>query len=140
MEKLLTSLDNITKLLEQVYSITQNQTTILLEHNEEGSAIDVLEKMFEYKSVVMSELEQVEGDFQAQYSQYRNRLEGTPLLIKLQKEVGQILKLKEEIVTIEQRNLMLMKDRRKRFMGRVDLPQNPQKVAEAYKKHARVQV
>lgn len=138
MEALLTHLDQIKTLLEQVYAITQNQTTVLLEQDEESGVVDVLEQMFVYKSEVMNELERVEGGFQEQYAKHRESLEGTALLTELQSEVGKVLKLKEEIVAIEQRNLMLMEKRQRGLVGRVEVPLNPQKVAEAYKKHSRV--
>lgn len=137
MENLFTSLNAIKACLEQIQAISQNQTTVLLDDMQDTNILDMLEQMFTYKEIIMNELGQAESVFGEQYQALKESLEGRVELITLQKEIGYVLKLKEEIMAIEQRNLLLMADKRRRKVEKIELPQNPIKVVEAYKKHTK---
>lgn len=137
MEKLCTSLNAIKACLEQIQVISQNQTTVLLDDTQEANILDMLEQMFTYKEIIMNELGQAESVFGEQYQELKESLEGRVELITLQKEIGYVLELKEEIMAIEQRNLLLMGDKRRRKVEKIELPENLIKVVEAYKKHTK---
>lgn len=131
MERLFDSLRAVRELLEQIHTITENQTTVLLGGSEDS--LDMLEAMFEYKSNLMSELEEVETTFQGNYQRMKMQLEGRTELITLKKEVGNILELKEEIVVMEQSNLLIMQDRTKKHMAKIEVTPNAKQVTNAYK-------
>ncbi|MEG0084918.1 MAG: hypothetical protein RR817_00455 [Niameybacter sp.] len=101
MEKLCTSLNAIKACLEQIQAISQNQTTVLLDDTQEANILDMLEQMFTYKEIIMNELGQAESVFGEQYQELKESLEGRVELITLQKEIGYVLELKEEIMAIE---------------------------------------
>lgn len=135
MEVLINYLNKIKELLDQIYYITQNQTNVLLEGEKEDGRIAILEEMSEYKNTVMNEVERVEADFQEHYYVVKGELGQNNVIIKLQEKVGEVLKLKEKIIAIEQQNLILMKEQSSRNRGKMKIPQNSQKVIESYKKH-----
>lgn len=136
MKQLFLGLNVIGELLQQIHTITGNQTTVLLD-SEEESSLDLLEQMFEYKSTLMSELEQAEQVFQGHYQKMRAELEGKSELITLQKEVGNVLKIKEEIVVMEQKNLLIMQEKTKRHRMRIEVTPNAKQVTNAYKQYER---
>lgn len=137
MQKIWSDLSRISALLEQIHAITQNQTTVLLESVNGSCEIDILEEMFDYKNTLMNELEEIEGNFQEEYRIIRPVLEGSKELIRLKDEVGGILKLKEQIITIEQKNTLLMNQQRKNLAEPIEIPRSSIQVIEAYKKHTK---
>lgn len=137
MQKIWSDLSSIRTLLEQIYVITQNQTTVLLEAINGACAIDILEEMFNYKNTLMNELEETEKTFQEAYKAIRPMLEGNKELIRLKDEVGGILNLKDQIITIEQKNTLLMNHQRKSLAETIEIPRSSIQVIEAYKKHTK---
>ncbi len=138
MEELYQRLEAIIELLEQIKTLTNNQTTVLLSEEttleEESILLDMIEQMAAYKDEMMTNLHEQEDAFQKVYGLYKESLAESPELVAIKKKVATILNLQEGIVEIEQSNLLLMQKRSKTKAEKVILPKNNAKVTEAYQK------
>lgn len=138
MKDLVKILEEIQELLQQICSITANQTTVLLEQGgtieEEEEALSVLEQMVDYKDNLINLVEEKELKFERLYAENKTRI-SSPEEIKLFKHhVASILAKKEEIKEAEQANVAIMQGRVNRRVKQVELPKNAEQVIHAYKK------
>lgn len=139
MDELIRMLGCIYELLEQISTITTNQTTVLLQSNETtdeaSSALDMLESMITYKEEITNELVAQEETFDKAYSQYRGKITD-PTYVQLFKEwVERIMVKKKEIVDAEQNNVVIMQTLAKKKVKQMDIPKAAREVANAYKRH-----
>jgi hypothetical protein len=138
MEELFEYLKHIHGLLEQIYTITDNQTTILLcetqPEEDENDSFDMLTQMADYKDEFTQELIAAENVFQQKYDECKLSLKEDKEILELKRLVQAVLERKQAIVEHEQSNLLLMQARSKKALERVYLPQNPKEAANAYKK------
>ena len=137
MNTILTYLNQIESLLEQIENMTQNQTTILLHQlgSEEGKALNVIEEIVGYKDEVIQELTQVEVLFQESYQSHREALIQSTLIKEVKERVARILETKERITKQEQNNLRLLTSKISSRPEKVEIKPSAQCVANAYKKN-----
>lgn len=139
METLFNLLSKIEELLNQIDSITQNQTTILIASRtnlqEEDDAIDLMNQMVDYKDEIMNELETVEKCFQETYAKEKRNLTNQAIIDELQSRVGGVLKKKQLIMEHEQNNLVIMQQSIRARQEPLEIKPNAGVVANAYKKH-----
>lgn len=138
MEELVKQLEEIYTLLEQINSITTNQTTILLQTRESrqevNEVLDMLEGMLNYKDELITLVEAKEQSFEGEYAKYKGRITN-PRYINLFKEwVERILTTKQTIVEAEQNNVIIMKSLSKAHASKVSIPKKPNEVVAAYQK------
>lgn len=142
MKELFEYLARIHELLEQIYTITDNQTTILLspmegtEEKDENVALDMITQMMDYKEELTKELFEAEDIFQNEYNRCKQLLnnEQEIVVLELKGLVAAVLERKEAIVAREQSNLVLLQARSKKKLEVVHTPQNPKQVSAAYQK------
>lgn len=139
MDELLNYLHKIQDLLNQISTITDNQTTILLnpidKTEQETKSLDMLEEMADYKDEYTKELIACEELFQNLYNQEKDTIKDSKDIVKLKEMVTRILEIKQEIVEHEQSNLLLLQSHSKKKAERLHIPQSAKEVAKAYKKH-----
>nr|WP_307991093.1 hypothetical protein [uncultured Niameybacter sp.] len=137
MEQLFESLNRIVEYLNQIYTITQNQTTILLDSKQAGDSLNLIEEMATYKNEITTELEKEEEIFQTQYSLHKASINEVEVQRLLKQTVGHVLALKDKVIQLEQKNVLIMQDLLKRLTEKVEIPKNPEFVTMAYKKHGK---
>lgn len=138
MDDLITKLNHILELLEQIKAITANQTVVLLgettEYLEDQSAVGLLEGMVEYKEQLIQEVEYAEEKFDKAYEQYRGKITDEKYVTLFKDKVNQILSLKNEIVESEKSNLVIMLNRNRKIETVMSIPKTPDKIVDIYKK------
>lgn len=132
MDALMGILEKIYKTLEQIYSITQNQNTILRERQFETEALELLEEMSTYKEHLTKEIEEDERLFQTSYDRFKDTLKDDFFYKDLKNKVEAILAYKEAIIACEQNNVLLMQSLARSCHERVQVPKPPQQVVKAY--------
>lgn len=137
MEKLFESLTHIIELLSQIYTITMNQRTILLDSKNASDGLDMIEEMAAYKNELTSELEAVEQTFQAQYAKKKEDLTDVEVQKLLKNAVAQVLELKDKVIQVEQQNVLIMQDLLKRLTEKVEIPKQRDQAMEAYKQNTK---
>lgn len=135
MEALFSVLEEIQEILEQIYGITQNQMTILLETKYMGEGLDMVEQMAVYKEQLTTEVENREITFQGLYNEYHTMVIEREDKKRLKGMVDRIMQLKERIIEGEQKNVLVMQDLLRHAAERVEIPKTAKHVAEAYKVH-----
>lgn len=135
MEELFNHLKKIKELLEQIYTITQNQLTVLIDSRNNNAELEMIEEMANYKQEITLQVEEEEALFQNLYTRYKEELIEKQLMPSLQTKVGNILKLKEDIILNEQKNVLLLQEAMRQCVKCVKLPKDPSKVADAYKQN-----
>lgn len=139
MQQLLKQLDYIYELLEQIETITTNQTTVLLQSNEEDSseveAVEFLESMFNYKEEIINELEKAEAIFQESYEPYRGKITDKAFIEMIQSKIASIMAKKKTISDAELNNLLVMQAYTKKRTKQFVIPRQAKDVTEAYKKY-----
>jgi len=149
MKELFEYLKNIHELLEQIYTITDNQTTVLLAPMEETtneeedsfkeeSSLDMITQMSDYKEELTEQLMKAEDLFQKEYDKCKHLASSSEEVMELKRLVSGVLERKEAVVEHEQSNMLLLKSRSKRTLEVVHLPQNPIEVSNAYKKQQKI--
>lgn len=110
MEVLFEYLRQIYALLEQIYTITDNQATILLAPTEENDvyadeneALDIIAQMVDYKEELTVKLFEVEDIFQKEYNKCKQRLNNKEekIVLELKGLVAAVLECKKDIVEAE---------------------------------------
>lgn len=135
MEELFGQLRKIDDLLEQIATITSNQTTVLLQPSDEDEEqLTLIESMVEYKEELINQLQLVEKQFDEGYKQKRELLTNKECVIQFKECVAKILEKKQQIQEMEQNNLRIMQNRSSRGVKRMDILKAPQDVVAAYKK------
>jgi hypothetical protein len=139
MEKLFEYLNHIQRLLDQIFTITDNQTTILLtltgvESEAENEVLDMIAQMADYKEELTKELGIAEEAFQAYYEAHRELVAGEKHVRDMQNLVKGVLDGKQAVIEQEQKNLLLLQAHSKKKLERVQVPQNPGHAASAYRK------
>ncbi len=139
MEKLFEYLGQIQNLLDQILTITDNQTTILLsltgsEEEDEDQALDMMAQMADYKDEITKTLSSIEEDFQACYEASKGLIKEADHVRAVQGLVKAILDSKQAIVDQEQRNLLLLQAHSKKKIERVHVSHNASHVSDVYKK------
>lgn len=137
MEKLFESLNQIMELLNQIYTITGNQTTILLDSKQAGEGLDMIEEMATYKNDLTTQLEQVEVIFGQQYAEHKADIEDVEIQKLLKQTVARVLELKDKVIQLEQQNVLIMQDLLKRLTEKIEIPKKAEVVSAAYKKHSK---
>lgn len=137
MEKLFESLNQIVELLNQIYTITGNQTTILLDSKQAGEGLDMIEQMAVYKNELTTQLESTEQIFQQYYDQYKNHITDIDAQKLLKQTVSYVLELKDKVIKLESQNVLIMQDLLKRLTEKVEIPKQAQAVSAAYKQHSK---
>lgn len=137
MEKLFESLNQIMELLNQIYTITGNQTTILLDSKQAGEGLDMIEEMAAYKNDLTTQLEQVEVIFGQQYAEHKADIEDVEIQKLLKQTVARVLELKDKVIQLEQQNVLIMQDLLKRLTEKIEIPKKAEVVSAAYKKHSK---
>ena len=138
MDELLNKLKRIIGLLEQINDITTNQTTLIMNENAEQSESDlesIMEEMSHYKEQLMTQTEQEEDAFEKIYYAYRSQLVDKEEIKILKEKVSQVLEIKKKIIENENMNMLMVQNRNRQKSKINVIPQNPQRVAELYKKH-----
>lgn len=138
MKDLLQMLEAIYKLLEQVSTITTNQTTILLQSREDteeaNEALDMIESMVDFKEELITELTNKEQIFDKTYERYQGKI-NDPEYIKLFKSwVEKIMAMKTAIVEAERNNVLVIQSFARMKEKQMSIPKAPDAVAAAYKK------
>lgn len=138
MQELLAMLNEIYALLEQISTITTNQTTILLQSREnageDNSALDMIESMVEYKENLITELTQKEQVFDKAYEPYKGKIKDAAYIKRFKEQVGRIMAMKTAIVEAERNNVLVMQSFAKMKEKQMSIPKAPDAVAAAYKK------
>lgn len=137
MEQLFESLNRIVEYLNQIYTITQNQTTILLDSKQAGDSLNLIEEMAIYKNQITTELEKEEQTFQAQYDIHKASINDVEVQKLLKQTVSHVLALKDKVIQLEQKNVLIMQDLLKRLTEKIDIPKNSEFVTSAYKKYGK---
>lgn len=137
MEELFASLNQIIEYLNQIYTITQNQTTILLDSNHAGESLDLIEEMAAYKNEVTLELEKTEQTFQGFYNRDKAEITDPEIQKLLKQTVSHVLGLKDKVIQLEQQNVLIMQDLLRRLTEKVEIPKSQAQVANAYKQHSK---
>ena len=137
MNTILTYLSRIESLLEQIETMTQNQTTILLHQldSKEDEALNIIEEIVGYKDKAIQELTEVEALFQESYKKNREALLQSAQIKEIKERVAHILEAKERITKHEQNNLRLLTSKIGKRPEKVEIKPNAQCVANAYKKN-----
>lgn len=135
MNTILTYLDQIESLLEQIENMTQNQTTILLHQlgNEADESLTIIEEIVGYKDEVIQELTRIEALFQESYKNNKEALLESTLIKEIKERVARILEIKERITKQEQNNLRLLSSKVSSRPEKVEIKPSAQCVANAYK-------
>ena len=138
MDDLLRMLEQIYALLEQISTITTNQTTILLQSrettDEDNRVLDMIESMVGYKDELIVELTNREQIFDKAYEKYKGKVID-PHYVKLFKSwVERIMSMKAAIVEAERNNVLVMQSFAKMKEKQMSIPKAPDAVAAAYKK------
>ena len=137
MEQLFKSLTHIIELLDQIYTITINQRTILLDSKNAGDGLDMIEEMATYKNELTNKLEAIEGAFQEQYAAEKENLTDIEVQKLLKQAVGQVLELKDKVIQLEQHNVLIMQDLLRRLNEKIEIPKAPGAVVHAYKQYSK---
>ena len=136
METIQTYLKQIENLLEQLETMTYNQSTILL-HQLEGQEDEVLrmiEEIVTHKDEAIQELVHIEDLFQESYEKNKTALLKSGAMKEVKERVAGILDAKERIKKQEQSNLRLLASRGSRRTEKVEIKPSPQCAINAYKK------
>ena len=135
MEELFNQLKEIEDILEQISTITANQTTVLLQTtNETLGEIDILETMVGYKEELINQLETVEKSFDANYKEKREQVKSKEYVLEFKKRVANILDKKQQIQDMEQNNVRIMQSKVSRKIEKMEIAKKPNQVLAAYKK------
>ena len=110
MEALFEALDAIYAHLEQIQTITQNQTVILLDTSYMGDGLDMIEQMATFKEQLTTEVEEKEAVFQGLYSKYKNDVTDVDDKKRLKDTVDSIMQIKNFIMEQEQKNVFILQD------------------------------
>lgn len=134
---LITQLLVIIDLLQQVNGITTNQMTVILESLEADSVphIDeVLEEMSKNKEEIIGAVEEKEIEFEKNYNEQKKSLTDKVYVANLQEKVKEIIELKEKILENEKSNMIIFESKMRKQKEVIELPKNPKKVIDTYKK------
>ena len=136
MENLFNELKEIEDILEQISTITANQTTILLQTTNEEleEAMNLLETMVDYKEELINKLELVEKRFDRNYKEKREQATSKEYALKFKNYVSKILNKKQEIQDMEQNNVRIMQSKKYKKIEKVEIAKKPNEVAAAYRK------
>lgn len=136
MESLFNELKEIEDILEQISTITANQTTVLLQTTNEEleEEMSLLETMVDYKEELINKLELVEKSFDMNYKKKREQAASKEYALKFKDCVAKILNKKQEIQDMEQNNVRIMQSRKSRKVEKVEIAKKPNEVAAAYRK------
>jgi len=137
MQELFTILNQIYEALEQILSITQNQTTILIElsnSQDSDEAFNVIYQMMDYKDELINALNTYEAAFEEKYKIHRQKITNKQDADRLKQQVELVLDKKESITTCEKNNLLIMQTYYKERTTVLEIKPNAQNVAMAYKK------
>ena len=137
MEAIFQSLEKIYALLDQIYSITQNQMTILLETQYAGDGLTLIEQMATYKENLTKEVEEEETIFQVVYHTQHDRIQDTGDKKRLKEAVDRIMKLKTQIMEAEHKNVLIMQDLLKRMSEPIEMPKSAKRVVAAYQNNTK---
>lgn len=139
MQELLAMLNEIYALLEQISTITTNQTTILLQSREDADkdsdALDMIENMVGYKEDLITDLTQKEQVFDKAYEPYKGKIKDAEYIKRFKEQVERIMDMKTAIVEAERNNVLVMQSFAKMKEKQMSIPKAPDAVAAAYKKH-----
>lgn len=138
MQNLLQMLEEIYKILEQVSTITTNQTTILLQSREDtekaNEALDMIESMVDYKEELITELINKEQIFDKAYESFKGKINDHEYIKLFKSWVGRIMNMKTAIVEAERSNVLVMQSFAKMKEKQMSIPKAPDAVVAAYKK------
>ena len=138
MKILLSLLEEIYALLEQIHTITTNQTTILLQpketNEEENIAIDLIDSMVEYKDEIIKLVTDKEKEFEDAYSPLRGKITQEDDVIMIKEAVNKVMNKKQEIVESEKNNMRIMQNLGKKKEKVTHISPTANKVVTAYKK------
>ncbi len=137
--KILTDLlEEIYVLLDQIYGITLNQTTILLQpkesSEERNESIDLLNEMVEYKEEIITNVTKKEEEFQDKYAPYRGKITSPKEVEEIKLMVNRIMDKKQEIVEKEKNNMIIMQNLGAKKNKVTHISPTADKVVNAYKK------
>lgn len=139
MQELLAMLNEIYALLEQISTITTNQTTILLQSREDADkdcdALDMIENMVGYKEDLITDLTQKEQVFDKAYEPYKGKIKDAEYIKRFKEQVERIMDMKTAVVEAERNNVLVMQSFAKMKEKQMSIPKAPDAVAAAYKKH-----
>ena len=138
MKILLSLLEEIYALLEQIHTITTNQTTILLQpketNEEENIAIDLIDSMVEYKDEIIKLVTDKEKEFEDAYSPLRGKITQEDDVIMIKEAVNKVMNKKQDIVESEKDNMLIMQNLGKKKAKVTHISATANKVVTAYKK------
>lgn len=134
-------LEEIYTLLDQIYGITLNQATILLQpknsNEESNEAIDLLNEMVEYKEELIINVTKKEQQFEEAYNPYRGKITAEQEVEEIKILVNKIMNKKQEIVEKEKSNVLIMQNLGKKQNQVTHISPTPDKVVNAYKRTAK---
>ena len=138
MERLIQMLEKIHELLEQIYGITSNQTTVLLESGQEAideeAALKMMEDMVDYKEEIISKVNQLEEQFEKEYEPYKGRINEPTYVKVFKKHVQDILDMKKNISEAERNNITILNSVMNKRSRKMNINKTAQEVSAAYKK------
>lgn len=136
MNELFGQLKAIDEILEQITTITANQTTVLLQSTGENEDDDlsIIENMVSYKDELITKLVEIETLFDKSYKAKREQIKTSREIGEFKKCVASILEKKEKIQKLEKNNVTIMQTRAREIKKIIKIPKAAQEVAEAYKK------
>ena len=135
MQSLFNQLKEIDDLLDQISTITSNQTTILIDSNtEESEKITLIENMVTYKDELIDKLQQVEILFDKNYKEKREQVTDKKYITQFKQCVSHILIKKQEIQELEQNNVRIMQSQASKSREQIKIQKGAKEVVSAYKK------
>ncbi|ONI40177.1 hypothetical protein AN640_01450 [Candidatus Epulonipiscium fishelsonii] len=123
--------------LVQIQNITLNQRQVLLSNEEENNKVSLLEEMNRYKEELTIGMEEKENKFEELYFEVRKGNIENKVILVLQKNIQEILNLKEEIVNLEKTNVMIMQTKSRELLGPTKVIKNVNSAITAYKKFSK---
>lgn len=104
------TLDKKQKILNQIYSLTRRQESILRGTSVQTESLD---QCMDQKSECLEKLEELDDGFEMLYAKVREELQNTPgsykeEITKLKQSVNKVMELSISIQALEQRNKMAM--------------------------------
>lgn len=130
-EQLFTTLESILSTASDIHIMTQNQETIIL-HSSDHTMLSELAKNKQEKIL---QLDALEKQFEAIYTQHKTIIRETQDLIRLQGLVSKIMETKQGISKAEEKNRRLWDGKKKPKVQATPIQKPQSYIIEQYKKY-----
>lgn len=130
-EQLFTTLESILSTASDIYMMTQNQETIIL-HSSEHTMLSELAKNKQEKIL---QLDALEKQFEAIYTEYKAIIKDPQDVIRLQGLVSKIMETKQDISKAEEKNRRLWDGKGRPKVQTIPIQKPQSYIIEQYKKY-----